>query len=64
MQDNQEIIEINFFSTVKTIDKNNSVLKVEALIDTTPRLLVINKTDTLEELKLNLMKYLSPLFPS
>ena len=57
-------MELNFFSTKKTMIKNKKSAEIDALTEATPRLITFNKRSTLQTLKSTLLTYLKPLFSS
>lgn len=64
VQENEVLLEINFFSTKKTTFKNKKSTEIDALTEATPRLINVNKRDTIQALKATILSQLKPLFPN
>lgn len=63
VDDDKVAVELNFLKTKTVMIKKKQSSEVEFLTECTPRLMTVNKKDTLEELKQSIMSQLEPLFP-
>jgi hypothetical protein len=64
VHENDVLLELNFFSTKKTMYKKIQNSEIDALTEATPRLVHFNKRDTIQTLKATILSQLKPLFPN